>query len=172
MQDIDYKEKYLKYKAKYLELKGGVQNGLNIDQLNDALKTGLYYYFSEKDEYKSVMYYKKIISFVEKEKEKVIVIKYEGGEAKVGMNIYKIGWLKRTVETKTYPLQTKEITKDEFLKDLERRSSGIFNDEQNVKIMKEILEKSHREYSKIVSGSDPKKLVEDVIATVKKDKLA
>jgi len=37
--------------------------------------------------------------------------------------------------------------------------------------LKEILEKSHRPNSKVVSGSDPKKLVADVIATVKKYKV-
>lgn len=37
--------------------------------------------------------------------------------------------------------------------------------------LEEILEKSHRPNGKIVSGSDPKKLLEDVIALVKKDKI-
>jgi uncharacterized protein (TIGR00725 family) len=37
--------------------------------------------------------------------------------------------------------------------------------------LKEIIAKSHRPYAKIVSGSDPKKLVADLIAMVKKDKL-
>lgn len=37
--------------------------------------------------------------------------------------------------------------------------------------LKEILEKSHRTNSKIVSGVDAKKLVEDIIAVIKKDKV-
>ncbi|HNW71513.1 MAG TPA: hypothetical protein PKZ36_02580 [Candidatus Paceibacterota bacterium] len=37
--------------------------------------------------------------------------------------------------------------------------------------LKEIVEKSHRPYSKIVSGDDPKKLVSDLIDLVNKDKL-
>ena len=38
--------------------------------------------------------------------------------------------------------------------------------------LKEIIEKSHRPNAKIVTGNDPKKLVENVIALVKKDKIA
>lgn len=38
--------------------------------------------------------------------------------------------------------------------------------------LKEILEKSHRPNNKIVSGDDPKKLVEDMIAVIKRDKVA
>ena len=38
--------------------------------------------------------------------------------------------------------------------------------------LKEILEKSHRPNAKIVNGEDPKKLVESIIALVKKDKVA
>ena len=37
--------------------------------------------------------------------------------------------------------------------------------------LKEIIAKSHRPYAKIVSGSDPKKLVTDLIELVNKDKL-
>jgi uncharacterized protein (TIGR00725 family) len=37
--------------------------------------------------------------------------------------------------------------------------------------LKEIIEKSHRPNAKIVSGDDPKKLLEDVIALIKKDKI-
>ncbi|MBI2627715.1 LOG family protein [Candidatus Nomurabacteria bacterium] len=37
--------------------------------------------------------------------------------------------------------------------------------------LKEIIEKSHRPNAKIVAGNDPKKLLEDVIALVKKDKI-
>ena len=37
--------------------------------------------------------------------------------------------------------------------------------------LKEIIEKGHRPNNKIVSNLDPKKLVEDVIALVKKDKI-
>jgi len=37
--------------------------------------------------------------------------------------------------------------------------------------LKEIIEKSHRPNSKIVSGADPKKLIEDVISLVKKYKV-
>lgn len=38
--------------------------------------------------------------------------------------------------------------------------------------LEEILTKSHRPYSKIVNGPDPKKLVADLIELVKKDKMA
>ncbi|MBU0999257.1 hypothetical protein KKG24_03055 [Patescibacteria group bacterium] len=38
--------------------------------------------------------------------------------------------------------------------------------------LKEIVVKGHRPNDKIVSGADPKKLLEDVIALVKKDKVA
>lgn len=38
--------------------------------------------------------------------------------------------------------------------------------------LEDIIEKSHRVNAKIAVGSDPKKLLEDVIALVKKDKLA
>ena len=38
--------------------------------------------------------------------------------------------------------------------------------------LEEIIEKGHRFNDKIVSGPDPKKLLEDVIALVKKDKIA
>ncbi|KKR00363.1 MAG: hypothetical protein UT27_C0018G0008 [Candidatus Nomurabacteria bacterium GW2011_GWD2_39_12] len=38
--------------------------------------------------------------------------------------------------------------------------------------LEEIIEKSHRPNTKIVVGGDPKKLLEDVIALVKKDKIA
>lgn len=49
---------------------------------------------------------------------------------------------------------------------------GIFNgpwemDEQ----LQDILDKSHRSNEKIATSSDPKKLIEDVIALVKKDKV-
>ena len=37
--------------------------------------------------------------------------------------------------------------------------------------LKEIIENAHRFNPKVVSGADPKKLLEDVIALVKKDKL-
>lgn len=37
--------------------------------------------------------------------------------------------------------------------------------------LKEIIAKGHRPNAKIVSGADPKKLLEDVIALVKKDKI-
>lgn len=37
--------------------------------------------------------------------------------------------------------------------------------------LKEIVEKGHRPNAKIVSGDDPKKLIEDLIALVKKDKI-
>lgn len=36
--------------------------------------------------------------------------------------------------------------------------------------LKEILEKSHRPSPKVVTGSDPKKIVEDLIAVIKKNK--
>ncbi len=38
--------------------------------------------------------------------------------------------------------------------------------------LEEILTKSHRDNDKIVTGTDPKKLIEEVIALVKKDKVA
>ena len=38
--------------------------------------------------------------------------------------------------------------------------------------LKEILEKGHRPNAKITSGTDPKKIVADIIAMVKKDKMA
>ena len=38
--------------------------------------------------------------------------------------------------------------------------------------LEEIIEKGHRPNSKIVVGNDPKKLLEDLIAIVKKDKIA
>ncbi|MCC7160713.1 hypothetical protein IT399_03275 [Candidatus Nomurabacteria bacterium] len=38
--------------------------------------------------------------------------------------------------------------------------------------LKEILEKSHRPNNKIVSGDDPKKLVEDILAVIKREKVA
>lgn len=38
--------------------------------------------------------------------------------------------------------------------------------------LKEILEKSHRPYAKVVYGDDPKKLVEDMLAMIKKTKTA
>lgn len=38
--------------------------------------------------------------------------------------------------------------------------------------LEEILAKSHRPYSKIINGPDPKKLVADLIELIKKDKLA
>lgn len=38
--------------------------------------------------------------------------------------------------------------------------------------IKDILEKAHRPNEKIIFGDDPKKLIEDVIALVKKDKIA
>ena len=38
--------------------------------------------------------------------------------------------------------------------------------------LKHLIQKSHRPNAKIVTGSDPKKLVEDVLALVKKDKIA
>jgi uncharacterized protein (TIGR00725 family) len=37
--------------------------------------------------------------------------------------------------------------------------------------LKEILEKAHRPNDKIVSGDDPKKLIEDMIAIIKRDKI-
>lgn len=37
--------------------------------------------------------------------------------------------------------------------------------------LKDILEKSHRPYAKVVYDQDPKKLVEEVIAMIKKDKV-
>lgn len=37
--------------------------------------------------------------------------------------------------------------------------------------LKEILEKSNRPYAKVAAGDDPKKLLEEVIALVKKDKI-
>ena len=37
--------------------------------------------------------------------------------------------------------------------------------------LKEILDKSHRPNAKIVSGSEPKKLLEDLIALIKTDKI-
>lgn len=37
--------------------------------------------------------------------------------------------------------------------------------------LKDIVAKGHRPYSKIVTGEDPKKLVEDLLLVVKKDKL-
>ena len=37
--------------------------------------------------------------------------------------------------------------------------------------LKEIIEKSHRPNVKIATGSDPKKLLEDIIALIKKDKV-
>ncbi|MEK7564253.1 MAG: hypothetical protein AAB510_01625 [Patescibacteria group bacterium] len=38
--------------------------------------------------------------------------------------------------------------------------------------LKDILEKGHRPYTKIVTGDDPKKMVEGIIDLVKKDKIA
>ncbi|MEK7128367.1 MAG: hypothetical protein AAB933_02290 [Patescibacteria group bacterium] len=38
--------------------------------------------------------------------------------------------------------------------------------------LKEILQKSHRPNAKIVTGDDPKRIVEDIIALIKKDKVA
>lgn len=55
----------------------------------------------------------------------------------------------------------------------DQKTIGIFEGSWEMgNQLKDILAKSHREYSKIVSGSDPKKLVEDVISTVEKDKIA
>ena len=39
-------------------------------------------------------------------------------------------------------------------------------------VLKGIIEKGHRPNAKIVTGSNPKKLLEDIIALVKKDKMA
>jgi len=55
----------------------------------------------------------------------------------------------------------------------DRKPIGIFEgpwemDEE----LKGIIEKGHRPYAKIATGPDPKKLLEDVIALVKKDKIA
>src|SRR3989339_2124762 len=50
---------------------------------------------------------------------------------------------------------------------------GIFEGPWEMdKELKEIVAKSHRPNTKIVVGGDPKKLLEDVIALVKKDKIA
>ena len=38
--------------------------------------------------------------------------------------------------------------------------------------LKEILAKSHRPYAKVVSGNDPKKLVEDMLLMIKKSKIS
>ena len=38
--------------------------------------------------------------------------------------------------------------------------------------LKEILAKSHRPYAKVVSGDDPKKLVEDMLLMIKKSKIS
>jgi hypothetical protein len=54
----------------------------------------------------------------------------------------------------------------------DKKTIGIFEGEWEMgNELKDILAKSHREYSNIMSGSDPKKLVEEVISTVKKYKL-
>lgn len=53
----------------------------------------------------------------------------------------------------------------------DRKTIGIFEGSwEMANELKEILAKSHRPYPKVVSGPDPKKLVEDVIVMVKKDK--
>lgn len=39
-------------------------------------------------------------------------------------------------------------------------------------VLKEIIEKGHRPNAKVVASADPKKLLEDIIALVKKDKIA
>ncbi len=50
---------------------------------------------------------------------------------------------------------------------------GIFEGPWEMgKELKDITEKSHRDNPKIVSGEDPKKLLEDIIVLVKKDKVA
>lgn len=53
----------------------------------------------------------------------------------------------------------------------DKKTIGIFEGSwETADQLKDILAKGHREYNKVVSGPDPKKLVEDVIAMVKKDK--
>jgi len=53
----------------------------------------------------------------------------------------------------------------------DQRVIGIFEGPWEMsEELKEILAKSHRPYDKVVTGSDPKKLVADVIAMVKKNK--
>ena len=55
----------------------------------------------------------------------------------------------------------------------DHKTIGIFEGEWDMgKELEDILAKSHREYSKIVTGPDPKKLVTDVINTARLDKLA
>ncbi|MBP6060586.1 MAG: hypothetical protein KA515_01100 [Candidatus Pacebacteria bacterium] len=50
---------------------------------------------------------------------------------------------------------------------------GIFEGPWEMgKELEEILEKSHRPYTKVVKGDDPKKIVADIIAMVKADKKA
>ena len=54
----------------------------------------------------------------------------------------------------------------------DNKAIGIFEGEWEMgQELKDIVAKGHRPYTKIVSGSDPKKLVEDIINLVKKDKL-
>jgi uncharacterized protein (TIGR00725 family) len=54
----------------------------------------------------------------------------------------------------------------------DNKAIGIFEGSWEMgQELKDILAKSHRPYTKVISGSDPKKLVEDIINLVKKDKV-
>lgn len=54
----------------------------------------------------------------------------------------------------------------------DRKPIGIFEGPWEMGAqLKEIIEKAHRPNAKIVSGPDPKKLLEDVIVLIKKDKI-
>ena len=54
----------------------------------------------------------------------------------------------------------------------DKKPIGIFDGPwETGKELREILEKSHRPNEKIVTGNDPKKLLEGIVALVKKDKI-
>ena len=136
MQDIDYKQKYLKYNAKYLELKkGGGKNGASLVELNKALS-------ENKDLYIGIFYkrggtsqkiFKKINSFKENKSDKVIEIVYDDGFKYVSM-IQKQEVKKRLgiftttnlTVTNRYPLEIID-KKEELLKIVDK----LYEDESN-----------------------------------------
>ena len=143
MQDIAYKQKYLKYKAKYLELKKGGGKGekegekgkkITFKSLNEqflALKASskeLYWRIYKNNQgFGQTTIYKKIIKIEEKEKGKELLITYEDEDKmhKEGSEyVYSMAILPVMISTPTFYLNIKK-RKTKLSNDVEQEISVL-----------------------------------------------
>jgi hypothetical protein len=135
MQNIDYKQKYLKYKAKYLELKrgGAINKKITFAEIEDIFKNikkkkGYLYYLDNS---------KEILDITQQKYDK-------SNESKKGNYYLKIKY--RVIEYKDNNPENGEFVEKDILIDENNLTAGIFEKTFNTTYNVEIKPSNHNNY--------------------------